>query len=140
MNSANQISRSTCLLSLIIITIAMFGCSTSKTHVSANDLLDQIKTNNAPLIIDVRSQSEYQTSHVPGAIHIPFWTAFTSDQLDTADKSQALVIYCEHGPRAGIAKMAFSISGFDKIYYLEGHMLAWKKAKLPVETVQKSQD
>lgn len=134
MNISNKKLRSIRFLLLLIIINIMTGCSTSKTHMTANELLAQIKTDNAPLIIDVRSESEYKSSHVPSAVHIPFWTAFTSNQLDQEDKSQTLVIYCEHGPRAGIAKMAFSLSGFDKIYYLEGHMLAWKKAKLPVET------
>jgi rhodanese-related sulfurtransferase len=44
------------------------------------------------------------------------------------------VLYCAHGPRAGIAKFALKLSGFDNIVYLEGHMSAWKAAKLPVET------
>ena len=131
-NSSNY--RVTLLLLLIIFTLSfMPSCSTSKSHIAANELLGQIKAEQAPLIVDVRSQSEYTSSHVPGALHIPFWAAFTSSQLDQADKTRALVIYCEHGPRAGIAKMAFSWSGFDKIYYLEGHMLGWKKLKLPVD-------
>ena len=135
MKIKNQTFRATLSGALFFLTILfMSGCSNTKTHIAANELLAQIKADKTPLIIDVRSQSEYQSSHVPGAIHIPFWTAFTSSQLDQADKTQPLVIYCEHGPRAGIAKMAFSWSGFDQIYYLEGHMSGWKQANLPVET------
>ncbi|MFW5444056.1 MAG: rhodanese-like domain-containing protein, partial [Methylococcaceae bacterium] len=85
------------------------------------------------IIIDVRSSSEYQTSHVPGALHIPFWTAFTTDKLDSLKKTDPVILYCEHGPRAGIAKLAISLSGFENISYLAGHMTAWKKAGLPVE-------
>lgn len=117
----------------IFLATMMSGCTSTKTHIAATDLLNQINTGTAPLIVDVRSQSEYKASHVPGALHIPFWSAFTSGQLDQADKNRDLVVYCEHGPRAGIAKMAFSLSGFDSIYYLEGHMVGWKRAQLPVE-------
>ena len=135
MKENRSIYRTTLSLLLIISTLFfMSSCSTSKTHITANELLGQINTEQAPLIVDVRSQSEYKSSHVPGAIHVPFWTAFTSSQLDQVDKTQPLVIYCEHGPRAGIAKMAYSWAGFDTIYYLEGHMLGWKNAKLPVDS------
>lgn len=98
-----------------------------------DELLTQIQKGQAPIIIDVRSSSEYQTSHVPGALHIPFWTAFTTDKLDSLKKTDPVILYCEHGPRAGIAKLAISLSGFENISYLAGHMTAWKKAGLPVE-------
>lgn len=81
----------------------------------------------------MRSDSEYTTSHVPGAKHISFWQAFSSDELDDYPDDEILVLYCEHGPRAGIAKFAFGLSGFENMVYLQGHMTAWKAAKLPVE-------
>lgn len=98
-----------------------------------DELLAQIKKGQSPVIIDVRSDSEYKRSHVPGAIHIPFWTAFTTDKLDSYDKTGLVVVYCEHGPRAGISKLAMRLSGFENISYLAGHMTAWKKSGLPVE-------
>jgi rhodanese-related sulfurtransferase len=33
----------------------------------------QIEGGHAPLVLDVRSQAEFNQGHVPGAIHIPFW-------------------------------------------------------------------
>ena len=98
-----------------------------------DELLAQINKDQAPIIVDVRSTSEYQSGHVPGAIHIPFWTAFTTDKLEGYDKNRVVVLYCAHGPRAGVAKLALSMSGFEKINYLAGHMTAWNKAGLPVE-------
>ena len=117
------------LINLILISCA----ATGEGYMQQNDLLTQIKLGKAPVIIDVRSDAEYKTSHLPGAIHIPFWTAFSTDKLEHVEKSEAVVLYCEHGPRAGIAKLALSWSGFDDISYLAGHMTAWKKAGLPVE-------
>lgn len=99
-----------------------------------DELLAQIKKAPATIIIvDVRSTYEYQSGHVPGAIHIPFWTAFTTDKLDAYEKNSEVVLYCAHGPRAGVAKLALSLSGFEKINYLAGHMSAWNNAGLPVE-------
>lgn len=97
------------------------------------ELLAQIKQGHPPLIVDVRSTYEYRYSHVPGAIHIPFWSAFSTKKLAGHKKNQTIVLYCEHGPRAVVAKFAFSLSGFQNISNLAGHMTAWKKAGLPVE-------
>ena len=40
------------------------------------ELRAQLDAGTAPLIIDVRSRWEYHRGHVPGAVHIPFWTLF----------------------------------------------------------------
>jgi len=96
-------------------------------------LLTLIRQDKAPVIVDVRSGFEYRSGHVPGAIHVPFWSVLTTDKLDTIDKNQRIVVYCEHGPRAGMAKFGLWMTGFEHIDYLAGHMMAWKKAGLPME-------
>lgn len=103
------------------------------THITAAELNALIKTGNAPVIIDVRSSREFQAGHVPGAIHLPFWLAFTRADEIEAPKDKPVVIYCAHGPRAGIGKAALSLEGFTQIRYLQGHMSGWQKAQLPVE-------
>ncbi len=107
--------------------------ATDKTHISRQQLLDAITTGHAPVIIDVRSQSEYDSGHVPGAIHVPFWRAFSPEQLEPVGPEQVLVVYCAHGPRAGIAKFSLRLSGYDNILYLDGHMSAWQEAGLPLQ-------
>ncbi len=124
-----------CLLALFLM--LSNACSvTEKTHIAARDLWQKIQDRQAPLIIDVRSQSEYERGHVPGAIHIPFWASFSTQKLKSYPADEPLVLYCAHGPRAGIAKMAFILSGFDNIRYLQGHMSAWYEAHLPVESLK----
>jgi rhodanese-related sulfurtransferase len=119
---------------LVLVINFISGCSTSaKTHMTQTELLKAIEAEQAPIIIDVRSQTEYDSGHVPGAIHVPFWKAYTPDALARTGGDELLVLYCAHGPRAGIAQFALKLSGFDNIVYLEGHMSAWKAAKLPVE-------
>jgi len=118
----------------ILLILNMNGCtSNNQTHISQQVLLQQIESHQAPAIIDVRSENEYQSGHVPGAIHIPFWAAFSRADEVASPAEKPLVVYCEHGPRAGIAKLAFSLGGYENILYLEGHMAGWKKAKLPME-------
>ena len=125
--------KATAVTCVVVFLALLSACgSTAKTHMQQKQLLSLIEAKQAPLIIDVRSQSEYETGHLPGAIYIPFWAAFSPTELEKADPSTQLVLYCQHGPRAGIAKLALSLSGFENIVYLEGHMSAWQQANLPV--------
>ena len=103
------------------------------THISATELNALIETGHAPVIVDVRSSREYKAGHVPGAIHMPFWLAFARTDEITAPKEELVVVYCAHGPRAGIGKAALSLEGFTQVRYLQGHMTGWNKAELPVE-------
>ncbi len=122
------------IFNLLLISVFVSGCGTTgKPNMKQQELLKLIEIKQAPVIIDVRSESEYKGGHVPGAIHVPFWAAFSPDQLEGRKSSDLLVLYCQHGPRAGIAKLALSLSGYDNIVYLDGHMTAWLKKNLPVE-------
>ena len=120
---------------LSLLAFLLQACSTSnETHIKQAELLSLLQSEQAPpIIVDVRSSSEYNTGHIPHAQHIPFWQSFTTDALDNSEKQEDVILYCEHGPRAGIAKFAYYMAGFKKIRYVEGHMTAWRKAGLPME-------
>ena len=110
------------------------GCASDKRAIiSKVELTDQINSGNPPTVVDVRSSDEYETGHIPGAIHIPYWAVFTRHSKIPSTDEEPLVIYCEHGPRAKLAKLAFRIVGFQEILYLEGHMSSWKEANLQIE-------
>ena len=104
------------------------------SHITAADVNELIKTGHTPVIVDVRSSREYKAGHVPGAVHLPFWLAFARTDEINAPKDELVVVYCAHGPRAGIGKAALLLEGFTQVRYLQGHMTGWYKAGLPVET------
>ena len=107
------------------------SCSNDpKAYLSQDALLQQLQSASPPIVIDVRSTAEYQAGHIPTALHIPFLNALISSQLQNVSGAKPIVIYCEHGPRAGIAKWGLAMRGFENIQYLEGHMAAWRKAGL----------
>ena len=99
----------------------------------ASQLAGHIDSGDPPLLLDVRTRWEYNYSHVPGAIHMPFWKSFTAVYNLSTPRDAMVVVYCEHGPRAGIAKLALLLAGFTRVLYLEGHMQGWRKAGLPTE-------
>jgi rhodanese-related sulfurtransferase len=104
---------------------------------TAQELHDRISAGNPPKILDVRSRWEYRQGHVPGAVFIPFWAVpllgpFLGRRIP-AKRSEPLVVYCGHGPRAWMAGAALLSWGFLQIQYLDGHWSAWSREKRPVE-------
>ena len=109
---------------LFIWGFLMTGCAGSANTTGSmtnRELLDLIQASKAPVIVDVRSSWEYENGHVPGAVHIPFWTAYFDAEQISAARSEPVVVYCEHGPRAGLGKFGLYMAGFKNVIYLQGH-------------------
>jgi rhodanese-related sulfurtransferase len=96
-------------------------------------LLAEIEGGAAPLIIDVRSRAEYESGHVPGALHVPFWLVRSTAHGLALKPETPVVVYCGHGPRAYLAGAALRRLGFHAITYLSGHMARWTREGLPTE-------
>ena len=109
------------------------GCA---DHISRPDLLARIESGSRPSIVDVRSAAEYEEARVPGAVHVSFYSLlFNLDRLPVSEvKDEPFIVYCEHGPRAGLARAQLWLAGAGPVLFMEGHMIAWKKDGLPVET------
>ncbi len=118
------------LVLAVMACISLGGCA---TPISRADLLKKLQEKPAPLVVDVRSQGEYERDHIPGAVHIPFYSIGSGlKELGRASHDE-IVLYCEHGPRAGLAGLTLYLSGYDRVYSLAGHMKGWRESGLPVE-------
>ena len=115
---------------LVVATLAL-GCA---AHIAREDLAARIEAGTAPPILDVRSLGEYEESHVPGAVHVPFYAVLSRSEELPLREGEPLVVYCEHGPRAGLARAGLWFAGAGEIRFLEGHMTTWKADGLPVES------
>ncbi len=100
--------------------------------ISAAALLETPDDPQSPGILDVRSQKEFDAGHIPGAILIPYdQVAQRIGELE-AYRDRGLVVYCRTGRRAGIAEETLIQAGFDRVWDLEGHMVAWQAGGLPL--------
>ncbi len=112
--------------------LSLAGLTACAPHLTRTELASRIEAGNPPPLLDVRSTEEYAESHLPGAVHIPFHSVLSrSSELPTR-LDEPLVVYCEHGPRAGLARMGLWLLGAAEVRFLEGHMTAWKSDGLPV--------
>lgn len=100
------------------------------SRISSEALLARIQAGAPPAILDVRSRGEYAEGHVPGATHVPFWAVTRLFGVPFA-KTEPLVVYCGHGPRAVLASAVLRAAGFHHIQLLTGHWSGWTRAGLP---------
>ena len=82
-------------------------------------------------IVDVREQSEWDTSHIPGDVqHIPIGEL--QGRAGEISRDQPVVFSCRSGGRSLMAAQAFRAAGFEA-YSLAGGLLDWSAQGLPVE-------
>ena len=88
----------------------------------SNEELLQLQ-NGGALVVDVRTQSEFASGHIPSAENVPL------DQLQATaaswGKDQPVVVYCATGARSANAAAYLVGQGFRKVYNLEKGIAAW---------------
>lgn len=109
--------------------------NSSGVELSQAELLERMKTSEPLLVLDVRTEREYRSGHIPGALNLEVQSL--SDSLSRLEphRSKTLVVTCEHGIRARSALQMLQQAGFENLLHLTGDMAAWRKAKLEMVTV-----
>lgn len=73
-------------------------------------------------VIDVRTPSEFEAGHVPGALNIPHGE-IAQRHAEIGPASTPTLLYCRTGHRSGIAIAALREKGFTQIYDLKSYGL-----------------
>lgn len=86
-----------------------------------------------PRVIDVRQPEEFQgeLGHIPNAELVPLATVL--DKAREWRKDEPLLLVCRSGGRSSRAAELLAGMGFERIFNLEGGMLAVNALNLPVE-------
>lgn len=87
-------------------------------NINSFQLNEMIKNKEKLLLLDVRTEEEYETSHIPNAINIPLNEL--DSQLSHLEnyKDEKLVIYCRSGKRSLFAADFLHENGFKHLYNL----------------------
>lgn len=97
------------------------------------ELSKRVKSKKPPVLVDVRTGLEFRKGHIPGAIHAPTWKIFLRLAQLPSDREAELVVTCELGPRAHIAKSLLNAYGYQNVVLLAGQMADWRTAGRPME-------
>jgi hydroxyacylglutathione hydrolase len=99
----------------------------------ARDLVKKIQAGKAPCVLDVRSGFEFDSGHIPEAVHAPFLKILLRRVALPREKQSLIVLTCEHGPRAHLARTLLGLLGYRNLRLLDGHMAGWRRSGLPLE-------
>lgn len=94
--------------------------------IEANELKQELDRGVVQLI-DVRTPAEFGEIHIEGAQLMPL-DRLKPDEL----KAEDYVLICRSGKRATQAFEKLKASGIEKLRVLEGGVMAWEQAGLPV--------
>lgn len=94
-------------------------------HLTVETLIDEVQAGESLQIIDVRSLSEFESGHIPGAIHIPMETI--QSRMEDLDLHRPTVLVCHSGNRAEITCQQVQ-DRFDNVRVLEGGTASWCSA------------
>lgn len=107
---------------MVLVAVACGGGSgdegTQTTGQDAHLSLEQQAwkaVEDGALLLDVRSDREFDAGHLRGAVHLPFDQV--GDNLDKVgdDKDRPIVVYCAVGVRAEAAKRALARHGYKNV-------------------------
>jgi rhodanese-related sulfurtransferase len=96
-----------------------------------DELLQRIQSNNAPLLVDPRSELEFKRGHIPGAVNAPVRKILFGTAKLPEDRNREMVIACMHGQRAWLASKILALRGYRNMALLDGWLQEWQRAGLP---------
>src|SRR5262245_16643837 len=95
------------------------------------ELLDVRDSNGhaaeAPVILDVREQQEFEIGHIPGAVHVPRGHLETRIEQAIPDRSRRVIAYCSTQNRSALAAVTMMEQlGYDDVEVMTGGFTLWK--------------
>ena len=100
---------------------------------TAYSMINDTETYPDLIILDVRTQSEYDAGHINGSILIP--NTELESRIDEVQmyKDTEIIVYCRTGARSLAAVNILIAHNFTKVYNMEGGITAWDSAGYPTQ-------
>ncbi len=97
---------------------------------TAEQAKERLDSGDELILLDVRTQEEFDAGHIDGAILLPNETIIDSEQPDILpDLDAEILIYCRSGNRSAQAAKKLVAQGYTNVYDFGG-IIDW-----PYETV-----
>lgn len=125
------------LVPFCLLAIGLASCggdTTDEVQTQMNNTYVQISAAEAKalmdsekdyVIIDARTQEEYDAGHIPGAVLIPEYEIADRAESKLPDKNQLILVYCRSGRRSKIASQALVDLGYTNVKEFGG-IIDWE--------------
>ena len=113
---------------LLLPALLLTGCGAASTaqaeggyrQISQTEAAAMMEEETGYVILDVRTQEEYEEAHIPGAICIPNETIGTDEIPALPDEEQLILVYCRSGNRSKQASEKLVKLGYTNIVEFGG--------------------
>ncbi len=89
-------------------------------NLNSKEFQEAIKTAKKPVIIDVRSKSEFNNEKIPNSLNIDIFSPNFNQRIANLDPQKEYFMYCQSGMRSKRACKRMIKAGFKKVYNLRG--------------------
>ena len=121
------------IITSLLTLLGLAACSQQGYENTDVDAFASRITNQDVVLLDVRTAEEYNDGHIQNAINIDVkQDGFIEEAKSTLPTDKTIAVYCRSGKRSAKAAGLLAKEGF-KIVNLEGGIMAWKNAGMPVE-------
>ena len=93
--------------------------------ISAADAKARMDSGDEIIILDVRTQEEYDAGHIAGAILVPNETIIDEQPELLPDLDAEILVYCRSGNRSAQAARALRRLGHPQAFSLAGGLALW---------------
>ncbi len=112
---------------LLVFSRPQAGAS-ALTNVTVQQLHEA--TQAGALVLDVREPFEFAEGHVEGAVLVPLATV--AARAGEFPKDEPVYVFCRTGNRSLQAAQTLVAAGYTDVRNVEGGIVAWTAARLPV--------
>ncbi|MBR5486961.1 MAG: rhodanese-like domain-containing protein [Phascolarctobacterium sp.] len=104
------------MLAIVIGGLFMFMQNGSANQkMSYEELQNKLNAKENFVLLDVRTQEEFDAGHIPTAILLPYDEINLKAATVLPDKEKEIVLYCRSGRRSAIAKKALVELGYKDV-------------------------
>jgi rhodanese-related sulfurtransferase len=98
------------------------------------DMLRRRAAGEKFLLLDVREESEWAKSRIPGAVHLGKGILERDIEERVPDPATPMVLYCGGGYRSALAAVNLQLMGYTAVVSMDGGFRGWCDRGLELET------
>lgn len=119
-------------LAVIVVLLAQNLLATSGKNAVQPLRATELINREEAIVVDIRPMNDFTKGHIINALNIPANGLKNQLQQLEKHKSKPVIVACRSGAQSNAACKQLRNAGFEKVYNLQGGMLAWENASLPV--------
>ena len=92
----------------------------SKLKITPSEAKERLDTEQGIILVDVRTQEEFNEKHIPGSTLLPLNTFANEASKKLTDKQATIFVYCRSGSRSRSAVKMLLKQGYTNVFDFSG--------------------